>query len=172
MPVRAAGRPASITGRCPGGCIRPCRLVRRGLHSRDGIPWPVEINPRYTASLEVRAGRAVGRCCWQSTERASRPPPRLRLRSDARRRLSHREMDPCTAPGNWLPRKSFQRRITGTIPFAVRSIADIPSQELCIQPRRPRDDADGRAGAGPADCRSRMLQLDKCGRSGWESSTA
>src|SRR5207245_906250 len=37
---------------------------------RDGIPWPVEINPRYTASLEIHE-LASGRSFLAEHERAS-----------------------------------------------------------------------------------------------------
>ncbi|HZZ79590.1 MAG TPA: ATP-grasp domain-containing protein, partial [Gemmataceae bacterium] len=40
------------------GTTLACRFHLRGLFGidaieRDGIPWPVEINPRYTASIEI-----------------------------------------------------------------------------------------------------------------------
>ena len=56
---------------------------------RDGIPWPVEINPRYTASLEIHelaSGRSLLPEHRHACEASTTPPARPRLELISRRR--------------------------------------------------------------------------------------
>ena len=48
-PRSGSGRPGLV----PGVGIRARRLVRGRLHPPRRRPWPVEVNPRYAASVEV-----------------------------------------------------------------------------------------------------------------------
>lgn len=93
---------------------------------REGVPWPVEINPRYTASVEVLE-QATGTSLLAEHLRCfdpkiQLPPPKFEGRGTVYARRIHYARSPCRLPVNWrwdlklpvvadlsLPGSSFQR---------------------------------------------------------------
>jgi uncharacterized protein len=105
---------------------------------RDGIPWPVEINPRYTASVdihEIASGRSLLAqhriACEASSTTAEVPFPA--------------DFSPSCVIAKWIlyaPRQLVAPEIIpeeneSTNFLAVRSIADIPWPGTCIEPGEP-----------------------------------
>jgi uncharacterized protein len=128
---------------------------------REGIPWPVEINPRYTASLEIHelaSGRsfmaAHRRATAGSTTNDDAPartqPQRSRVIAKlivhAPRRLVVPEIVPDENAGSDL--------------FAVRSIADVPWPATCFEPGAPVFTLSA-TGANPRECQSRVRRLER-----------
>ena len=128
---------------------------------RDGIPWPVEVNPRYTASVEIFE-MASSRSLLPDHRRAcvtTAPPAQTSTRADipASRVIakwilhaSHRLVAPEIVPE--------QDRTHD--PLSVRSIADVPWQGTCFNAGDPVMTL-MTAGVDLADCWSRMIQLEQ-----------
>jgi uncharacterized protein len=128
---------------------------------RDGIPWPIEINPRYTASVEIHE-RALGRSLLSAhrtacetgahlgqTPARPEPPPRHVLAKwilHAPRRLVAPEIVP--------------EQNEPECRSAVDSIADVPWPGTCFQPGDPVMTLIT-AGKDLAECRSRMIRLER-----------
>ena len=127
----------------------------------DGVPWPVEVNPRYTASIEVHE------LAWR------------RSFFDAHRHACEGTASPvdaatlgaCSPPriiAKWILYASQRMVVPEIVPqeneteevFAVRSIADIPSADTCIDVGEPVMTLLA-AGADLAKCRLRMVQLEQ-----------
>jgi predicted ATP-grasp superfamily ATP-dependent carboligase len=126
---------------------------------RDGIPWPVEINPRYTASLEIHElalGRSLvpeHRAACEPNPTASQKPPQLDLAPRrviakwvlyAPRQLVAPDIDPDENESNDL--------------FDVPSIADIPWPGTRFGAGEPVLTLFSQ-GADRAECRSGMIRL-------------
>jgi uncharacterized protein len=126
---------------------------------RDGIPWPVEINPRYTASVEIhelawgRSLLAEHRAVCQSS--AGRAGTRSRM-----------DITPARVIAKWVLHAPRRLVASEVVPdenepddlLAVRSIADVPWPETCFEPGEPVMTLMAE-GAVPAECRSRMIGL-------------
>jgi predicted ATP-grasp superfamily ATP-dependent carboligase len=126
---------------------------------RDGIPWPVEINPRYTASVEVHeiaTGRSVlaehQAACDASCGAAQNP-----IGTDER---------PARVVAKWVLYAQRDMVAPEIIPedndptdlVAARSIADVPRPGTCIGPGEPVMTL---MATGPdlAECGSRLASL-------------
>jgi uncharacterized protein len=130
---------------------------------RDDDPWPVEINPRYTASVEIHElalGRALlcdHRLACEGVgvqESAAAAAPSIAERPTVIAKLivyAPREM---TAPEIAFGDDS------GSDPFALRSIADVPWPGTQIAAGEPVMTLFAR-GANVADCRSRLGDLEQ-----------
>jgi uncharacterized protein len=100
----------------------------------DGVPWPVEINPRYTASLEIHeltSGRSLLAMHRQACE-GHAIPDKLPAGADPHRRGMIAKLI------LYADRRLIAPEIVADDnepdgPFAVRSIADIPCPETCIE---------------------------------------
>ena len=127
----------------------------------DGLPWPVEINPRYTASVEIHelaAGRSLlaehRRACEGGGEPEAGPEavdfPRVPVIAKrilyATRRLV-------------VPEVAVDADATGTR-FAVPSIADVPQPGTCLEPGEPAMTVFATA-ADPSACRARLARLER-----------
>jgi uncharacterized protein len=129
---------------------------------RDGHPWPVEINPRYTASLEIHelaSGRSLLAMHRKACEGGSnqdpgdalagadspRPPMIAKLTLYAQQRLIAPEI---VADDNEL-----------NGPFAVRSIADVPWPGTCFECGDPVMTILA-AGEDLTSCQERLGRLD------------
>jgi uncharacterized protein len=126
---------------------------------RDGIPWPVEVNPRYTASLEIHelaSGRSLlsehRQACETNTHRdaapvlAHSPPTRVIVKW-----ILHAPQ-PLVAPEIVLEENESDDL------FGVRSIADVPWPGTCFNPGEPVMTLMA-TGPNLAECRSRIIQL-------------
>jgi len=128
---------------------------------RGGNPWPVEINPRYPASLEIyelASRRALlvdhRRACegvvapQESQGQTDLPRPRVvaKLILHAARTL----VVPEIATGEPV----------STDLFAIRSIADVPWPGTCFDPGDPVMTLFA-SGENPAACRSRLIALER-----------
>ena len=126
---------------------------------RDGIPWPVEINPRYTASVEIHE-LATGRSLLAQHRDACRP------RSTAGVTASAAELTAERMIAKWIlyaPQRLVAPEIVAGENEAidlwgVRSIADIPWPETIIEPGEPVMTLMAE-GTDLAECRSRMARL-------------
>jgi predicted ATP-grasp superfamily ATP-dependent carboligase len=128
---------------------------------RDGIPWPVEINPRYTASVEIyelASGRSLlaeheHACAGSATaidtpDRNEFSRPRVVAKSIvyAPRRLVVPELVP-------------DENDNGDV-FGLRLIADVPWPGTCFNPGEPVMSLLA-AGADQSECVSRMVRLEQ-----------
>jgi uncharacterized protein len=128
---------------------------------RDGIPWPVEVNPRYTASLEIHelaTGRSLlaehRQACEASTNRNAAP---ARAHSPATRMIA-----------KWIlhaPRRLVAPEIVideneSHDLFGVRPIADVPWPGTCFNAGEPVMTLVA-AGADMAECESRLIRLEQ-----------
>jgi uncharacterized protein len=128
---------------------------------RDGIPWPVEVNPRYTASVEIfelASCRSLLpdhlRACAPTT-----PPAQISATAD---------IPAGRVIAKWIlyaPRLLVapeivpeQNRTHG--PVSVRSIADVPWRGTCFNVGEPVMTL-MTTGADLADCWSRMILLEQ-----------
>ncbi len=98
---------------------------------RDGMPWPVEVNPRYTASVEVlelALGRAApGRAPSARARSASRPRRATSTRSPGRRRVVGKVILFATRAAS-LPRLRPRAGLATTIPSRSRGSATSPGR--------------------------------------------
>ena len=128
---------------------------------REGIPWPVEVNPRYTASLEIHelaSGRSLlsehHQACEASNHRGEAP---VRAHSS-----------PTRVFAKWIlhaPRRLVAPEIVldeneSDDLFGVRSIADIPWPGTRFNPGEPVMTLMA-TGANLPECRSRMIRLEQ-----------
>jgi predicted ATP-grasp superfamily ATP-dependent carboligase len=104
---------------------------------RDGTPWPVEVNPRYTASVEVlelTEGRALladhVRACDPAADVAPFVPQAL-TRPRFVGKLVVFAPSRCCFPGASEPALASSDR------FAFRPIADVPDAGARFKPREP-----------------------------------
>lgn len=121
----------------------------------DGEPWPVEINPRYTASVEVLE-LAAGRAFWDDH-------PRACLRGE----LPGEGASPSSVVGKRVVYASHRSRFPeAPIPrfdpgfFEVPPIADIPRHGSIIQPGEPVMTVLAR-GRDPAECLAKLDRLER-----------
>jgi uncharacterized protein len=126
---------------------------------RDGIPWPVEINPRYTASVELHE-LAMGRSLLPEHRHACTEHPGAPLGG------FQPDFPVSRVIAKWIlyaPRRLVAPEI---VPehnnindlLAVRSIADVPWPGTCVQPGEPVMTL-MTEGADPAECGARMVRL-------------
>jgi predicted ATP-grasp superfamily ATP-dependent carboligase len=104
---------------------------------RDGVPWPVEVNPRYTASVEIHE-LAKGRPLLPEHRAACEGimEPREDRADEAR---------PALVVAKWIvyaPRRWFAPDIAwdedrSDGPGAIRPVADIPAPGVCIEAGEP-----------------------------------
>ena len=128
---------------------------------RDAVPWPVEVNPRYTASLEIHElalGRSLlpehrhaceaGTPAGESPASIDRPTDRVIAKwiMYAPRRLVVPEI---------LPEENSSNDL-----LAVRSIADIPWPLTYFNPGEPVMTLLA-AGVDVAECLSRLIRLEQ-----------
>ncbi len=128
---------------------------------RDGVPWLVEVNPRYTASLEIHelaSGRSLlsdhRQACEGSTFRRDVPCRAL--------------LPPTRVIAKWIlhaPRRLVAPEIVleendSNDLLGVRSITDIPTPGTCFNPGEPVMTLMA-TGANLAECRSRMIRLEQ-----------
>jgi predicted ATP-grasp superfamily ATP-dependent carboligase len=127
----------------------------------DGLPWPVEINPRYPASLEIHelaSGRSLleehRRACEGGRENGTvlqqpgcpkRPVIAKRILYAMRRSI--------------VPAIALDGTDNGDL-FAVPSIADVPQPGAWLEPGKPAMTVLASA-ADPATCRARSLRLER-----------
>jgi uncharacterized protein len=127
---------------------------------RDGIPWPVEINPRYTASLEIHE-LASGRSLMDEHRRACEGASDLE--SDC----------PGVAPDRapviakrilYAPRRLVMPEVgeaeAASDPRAVPSIADVPAAGTRIEQGEPVMTLFA-TGVDTADCRARLHRIER-----------
>ena len=128
---------------------------------RDGDPWPVEINPRYTASIEIHelaSGRSLlpehrraceaerFRRCGVCSIRSSTVPRDREVDPARPHRLVAPEINADEAEPDDLLRRPLDRRH--------------PLARDVFQPGEPVMTLHGR-GRSLAECRSRMIQLER-----------
>ena len=126
---------------------------------RNGVPWPVEVNPRYTASLEIHelaTGRSLmsehRQACEASTNRNAAP---ARAHSPSTRMIAKWILH---APRRLIaPEIVLEENEPGDL-FGVRSIADIPWPGTCFNTGEPVMTLMA-GGANLAECKSRLIQL-------------
>jgi predicted ATP-grasp superfamily ATP-dependent carboligase len=129
---------------------------------QDGIPWPVEINPRYPASLEIyelASGRSLmeehRRACEGTTGPHADP---VALGSDASRVVAKRVL---YAPRRLVMPEGINLDRLGDF-FAVPTIADVPRAETIVEPGEPVMTVFA-TGTDMAICRARLIQRER----GW-----
>jgi predicted ATP-grasp superfamily ATP-dependent carboligase len=125
---------------------------------RDGVPFPVEVNPRYTASVEVLelAGRISAldlhrRACTASSELAP-PAPGKQRGVVGKAILFARATLRFPENGPWLARRSL------TDVWAVPAFADIPGPGTSIGSGKPILSLFCR-GRSVAECESRLRKI-------------
>jgi predicted ATP-grasp superfamily ATP-dependent carboligase len=104
---------------------------------RDGAPWPVEVNPRYTASVEVlelALGRPLlayhARACDPAASTAPVVPPAM-PRAKVVGKLIVYASEPCRFPDASEPASGPDD------PFALPTIADVPDPGARFEPGEP-----------------------------------
>jgi uncharacterized protein len=128
---------------------------------RDGIPWPVEVNPRYTASLEIHelaTGRSLlsehRQACETSAHRRAAPVFAHSLPTRVIAKWILHAPRPLVAPEIVLEENESDNL------FGVRSIADVPWPGTCFKPGEPVMTLMA-TGANLAECRSRMIRHEQ-----------
>jgi predicted ATP-grasp superfamily ATP-dependent carboligase len=127
---------------------------------REGIPWPVEINPRYTASLEIHelaSGRFLldehRRACEGASDQEPEPavigPPRAPVIA---KRILY-------APRRLVMPEVGQAELASD-PFVVPSIADVPAPGTRVELGEPVMTLFA-TGADPAACRARLKRIER-----------
>ncbi len=128
---------------------------------RDEIPLPVEVNPRYTASLEIHelASRRSLLAEHRQALQASTHPRDTPVRAHS---------SPTRVIAKWILHAPRRLVAPDIIPeehesddvFGVRSIADIPWPGTCFNPGEPVMTLLA-AGANLAECTSRLIRLEQ-----------
>jgi predicted ATP-grasp superfamily ATP-dependent carboligase len=129
------------------------------LHRGD--PWPVEVNPRYTASIEIHElalGRSLLaehiRACERNTacgsQRASTALPRAHTIAKRILYAPHSTFAPKIVPDQTGPEGLW----------AVPSIADVPRPGTCFEAGEPVMTVLA-SGENPAACRRRLRRLER-----------
>jgi predicted ATP-grasp superfamily ATP-dependent carboligase len=133
---------------------RHCQL--RGLFGvdcmlRDGVPWPIEVNPRYTASVEV-VEFATGISALALHRRAFDPASAKPQAAGKIEGVIGKAILFAPAALTFPPRGPWQRRVD---PFAIPDFADIPPAGQLIRTGRPVLTFFARA-ATEAECLDRL----------------
>jgi predicted ATP-grasp superfamily ATP-dependent carboligase len=128
---------------------------------RDGEPWPVEVNPRYTASLEIHelaSGRSLlaehRRACEGNDTCIGEP-----ARSDLTRARTIAKLILHAPHRVVVPEIVADETETDDL-YGVRSIADIPWPGTCFEPGEPVMTVLA-SGENLAICRSRLMRLER-----------
>jgi predicted ATP-grasp superfamily ATP-dependent carboligase len=127
---------------------------------QDGIPWPVEVNPRYPASLEIHE-LASGRSLMEEHRRA--------CEGDAGSAPAW--VVPASGPSRWIARRVIYapRRLVmpeGVGPgglgdlFAVPTIADVPGPGTIVEAGEPVMTVFA-GGADAAICHARLVRRER-----------
>jgi predicted ATP-grasp superfamily ATP-dependent carboligase len=118
----------------------------------DGVPWPVEINPRYTASVEVLeyAGRMSHALLWQPWFRQTIAEPSPRGSSVVGKAVYYAERPLVVPQGPWSDVIGAELPVTELPPFA-----DIPAVGQSVPAGTPVLTFFARA-ATPTECLARM----------------
>ncbi len=126
---------------------------------RDDIPWPVEVNPRYTASVEIHelaSRRALlcehRRACEGGETKAHEPSPRPRPAVVAKKIVY--------ANRAWVAPRIDVRVDLSTDLFAVNPIADVPWPDTPFAPGEPVMTLFA-CGSSAAECQSRLADLEE-----------
>jgi predicted ATP-grasp superfamily ATP-dependent carboligase len=131
---------------------------------RDGIPWPVEVNPRYTASVEVHE-LAAGRPLLPEHRAACEGI------MDAESDREARHPRPSRVVAKWImyaPRRlvipeAAWEDIGGADPQAIPALADIPAPGVVCEASEPVVTLLA-AGPNVSSCRARLRRLRRsCG---------
>ena len=127
---------------------------------RRGVPWPVEINPRYTASLEIHelaCGRSLLKLHRRACERAMSFIP-----DDANPTYNGRGViakGVIYAPRRLVVPEGIDPDGLGDL-FAVPSIADVPYPGTIVEPGEPVMTVFA-SGEDLATCQSRLIQHER-----------
>jgi uncharacterized protein len=126
---------------------------------RDGIPWPVEVNPRYTASIEIHE-LASGQALLPEHRAAAegRIEPALDFQESGLPRSRVAAKWIVYAPRRMVVPESTWDAEVAVDPGDLPAIADIPAPGVCIEAGEPvmtilARDSDARA------CRARLNRL-------------
>jgi len=127
----------------------------------DGVPWPVEINPRYTASAEIHE-LAWRRSLFLAHRRACEGT------ASALDRLVDVTCLPPRIIAKWILYAQQRMVVPMIVPhendgediFAVGSIADIPHSDTCVDRGEPVMTL-LTAGTDLAECKSSMIRLEQ-----------
>ncbi len=127
----------------------------------DGIPWPVEINPRYTASVELYE-LAWNRSLFGEHRRACKGTASA---GDPSVKIAH---SPPRIIAKWILYASQRMVVPAIVPhenepedvFGVGSIADIPYPDICVNRGEPMMTLLV-AGTDVAECWSRLVRLEQ-----------
>jgi predicted ATP-grasp superfamily ATP-dependent carboligase len=131
---------------------------------RDGIPWLVEINPRYTASIEIHE-LALGRSLLSEHRRACEGVAEPPIDAD---RAAGRAVPVVAKEILYADRPMAVPDLTTALVesdnlFAIREVADIPSPGTRFEPGQPVLTL-VTAGSDVADCRARLAHLRRTWR--------
>ena len=126
---------------------------------RDGDPWPVEVNPRYTASVEVHELASGGALLAEHRiacegGHADAPEPTIATKSRIVAKLILHASRELISPEISLPGGS------ATDPFGLREIADVPWPGTRFSPGDPVMTLLA-CGEDVADCQSRLIGLER-----------
>jgi predicted ATP-grasp superfamily ATP-dependent carboligase len=118
----------------------------------DGLPWPVEVNPRYTASVEVLeyAGRVSRALLWEPWLRQEIAPPGSRSRSVVGKAVYYADRPLVVPQGPWSDVIAAELSVTELPPFA-----DIPAVGQSVPAGAPVLTFFARA-ATPTECLARL----------------
>ena len=126
---------------------------------RDEVPWPVEVNPRYTASVEIHelaSRRALlcdhRRACEGGETNAPEPSPRARPAVVAKKIVY--------ANRAWVAPRIDVRSDPSSDHFAVNPIADVPWPDTPFAPGDPVMTLLA-CGTNAAECQSRLADLER-----------
>jgi predicted ATP-grasp superfamily ATP-dependent carboligase len=126
----------------------------------DGLPWPVEVNPRYPASLEIHE-LASGRSLLEEHRRAC----------EGGRDEGTVPREPRVPGGPVIAKRILYATRRSIVPdlhldgtghgnqFTVPSIADVPQPGVCLEPGDPAMTVLATA-ADPQTCRARSIRLE------------
>ncbi len=104
----------------------------------DGVPWPVEVNPRYTASVEIHelaAGRPLLLEHRAACEGLMEPDGGLRHEGPRRSLVVAKWV--VYAPRRLVMPEIDWNRESSDRPDAIPPVADIPAPGACIEPGEP-----------------------------------
>jgi uncharacterized protein len=128
---------------------------------RDGIPWPVEVNPRYTASAEIFEMASCRSLLPEHLHAcaATTPPGQISTTADtpAGRVIAKWIL---YAPRQLVAPEIVPEQNKTHGPLSVRSVADVPWRGTCFNAGEPVMTL-MTAGINLADCWERMIQLEQ-----------
>ncbi len=128
---------------------------------RDGIPWPVEVNPRYTASIEIHelaTGQSLLPEHRAACEGRAEPSPDSRESERPRPGIAARWI--VYAPRRMVVPESTWEGEEAVDPGVPPAIADIPAPGVCVEAGEPLMTIlarDSDVGA----CRARVTRLKR-----------